>query len=102
MSLATKPNPFKHAARATKAAQLVSVLDNVLGDRSPAEALYAIETASETLWSVATRCAGVNPPSLETRALVVEHYRRQVARAEEQRLARNYLASVCPGIEVAA
>ncbi len=95
-------NPYAATKRATKVAQLVAVLDNVLGDRSPAEALYAVETASEALWAVATRCAGVNPPSLETRALVVEHYRRQVARAEGMRLAADYLASVCPGIEVAA
>lgn len=101
MSLATKANPFEQLGRATKVAQLVAVLDNVLGDRSPAEALCAVETASEALWAVATRCAGVNPPSPEARALVVEHYRRQVARAEAQRLARNYLASVCPGLVAA-
>jgi hypothetical protein len=87
-------NPYASAARLRKVLALLAACDRYAGAagldavRSSAAMARAIEDQSDLWWSALAEAAQVRPPSLETRAAVVEALRARAERLPRLRLVR--------------
>jgi len=90
-------NPFESAARAAKAAKLIDALDYAfeLAKVTLPEVRYeATAGMSDAAWACAASCAGVNIPSLETREIVLDCYRRRVRASLDAQVAASLAAAL--------
>ena len=90
-------NPFESRARAAKAAKLIAAIDGVLPHiyaRTPEMALRAVEGMGEVGWASAANVAGVKLPSLETREVVLDCFRRRVRASVDTQIAQSIAASL--------
>jgi hypothetical protein len=77
----TKANPWKANRRALKAQRLIEVLDaafDLARITLPEARLDSVSSMNDAAWACAAACAGVNLPSLETREIVLDTFRRRV------------------------
>lgn len=78
-------NPWERSGRYRKILALISVIDRAASSprkglhpvRDAARLAYLVSCWDDEHWAKAAICAGCKPPSLETRALVVEHLRER-------------------------
>jgi hypothetical protein len=97
--LVTAPARNVHAelARAAKARKLIDAIDGVLPHiyaRTPEMALGAVEGLGDAGWQTAANVAGVNLPSLETREIVLDTFRRRVQASVDAQIAASLRKAV--------
>src|SRR5689334_10871802 len=88
----TPTNPWRENRRALKAQRLIEKIDQAFDLARitlPEARLDSVSGMNDAAWACAASCAGVNVPSLETREVVLDTYRRRVRASLDAQIAAN-------------